>query len=174
MEANAYLIGFLVWLAIVGFLVLVLVVVNLFAEFRRLRTLRFPRPVFLLARRVRGRLPARDTRRRATLVGRRAWVSWDIRWLTAGETLASVVGEADGDKLDLELQEPIHLYATSDAPEVTLRSVRFVPPGRQPARYDSSAVRGVLEPDLGHGEQATAVIVVYPPDAQLVMAGGLE
>lgn len=138
-----------------GLLLALLVAVSAFAEYRRLAARGYPKPLFLIGRRVRGILIGARGQAPGTLTGRTAWVSWDIRWLTSGETLAVVMAQSEA--LDLELEHPIEV-----AGQPGLRRVRFVPRNLQRAAYARAAVHGRLHPSLEGGVAITAVVVVYP------------
>ena len=140
-----------------------LAVVNVVSEVQRLRVEGAPRPWFVVYRRIRGTLPTLCTADRQDLENRAAWLSWDLRWVTSGETLARITDTiSETREVWLELEEPIKLVGTDRMPPVHLQHVRFVPGNLHKAVYDRAAVRGTLQPVLRGGLMATAEIVVYP------------
>jgi hypothetical protein len=64
-------------------------VVNVVSEVRRLRVGGAPRPWFVVCRRIRGTLPTFYAAGRQDLENRAAWLSWDLRRVTVGETSCS-------------------------------------------------------------------------------------
>lgn len=156
----------LVTVVVLGPLFGFLAVANYVMEARSLREHEVPRPDFVIWRRVRGVIaPPRASRDSVDLPGRLAWVKWDVRWVTSGQTMARVTGyDASTRELALRLSQPIFLHATVEAPAVELRNVRLVPGRRDRAAYARVAVPGRLEPAIYRGFAATAVTVVYPQE----------
>lgn len=100
-----------------------------------------------------------------TLLGRTAFLSWDIRWVTAGKTLAKVIAVDNiGNGLTLQLEKPIVLHATEIAPELSLEQVQFKPGRIFPILYGKQAVSGHLFPCISEGLFASASVVVYPSE----------
>jgi hypothetical protein len=153
-------------LSVSGLLVGSLAAMNVISELRRLRAKGAPRPWFVIYRKIRGALPTYHTRSTHGLENRIAWLSWDLRWVTAGETVARITQAVpETQELCLELAQPIVLAGTDQLPPVHMESVRFVPRYARPAAYDRAAVRGTLRPVLDGGLMATAEIVVYSDQA---------
>lgn len=108
------------WLLGTGALLLLLTVAWLTFVIRRLRAGACPRPGLIIWQRIRRVLPGmlRSAEAVTHLHGRRAWLSWDLRWTTEGETLAEVSGsDAANGTLRLRLMKPIELTGYAGAPQ---------------------------------------------------------
>lgn len=79
----------------------------------------------------------------AELVGRRAWVSWDLRWGPSGQSSA-IVQDGDERHLRLLLLTPVKMPSGPRAELVDATDVRFWP-SRKP-NYSWGTASGVLEP----------------------------
>lgn len=101
----------LIWLTASALLVAGLGLVNLFSEFRRFRSEGIPRPWFVIGRRVRGvLLPNSFACVSQGVDNRTAWLSWDFRWVTAGQTVVQIVKfNPETRELYLQLANPIVL-----------------------------------------------------------------
>jgi hypothetical protein len=165
MNANA--LAFLVWFGASAALVGILVCMNLYAQWRSLIAQDVPQPWLVTWRNSFARLLPTRSLSIPNLVGRRALVCWDIRWVAAERTIAHVTSvNTDSEELGLRLTNPIHLTAIGSAPEVHLENVRFCPrKARSLRKIESRAVSGRLHPPLSEGLYATASIVVYPEGA---------
>ena len=139
-----------------------LAAVNAVVEYRRLKRTGAPRPLYILWQRTGAHiLPGRAAK--GDLAGRQAWIAWDVRWTTFGESTGRVVASG-GHGLLLRLDAPIVLAAgDSSAPGVRLESVTFVP-WQAEIGYGRAAVSGRLDPPIAAGHGATAVIILYPAD----------
>lgn len=157
MDRAALEVWLLTWGGLVALLLAFLFAVNLVSECRRLAVAGFPRPTYLIVRRVLGAFAAGRGQAPSGLVGRMVWLSWDIRWLTCGETMATVI-EQPGDGLELRLDSPLLIAGMSP-----IHRVRFVPLSLRRAAYQRACIRGVLSPELTAGLRTTAEVVVYPP-----------
>lgn len=157
----------IVWLALTALLLAGLLFINLYARWRSLAAEDVPSPALIIWRQAFGRLLPARAEPISRFVGRRAFVSWDIRWVTAGITLAEVTGaDPKAGELELHLANPIHLGAVGEAPEVYLDKVRFQPRNnRDQVAYGARAVSGRLLPSVGEDLYASASIVVYPSGA---------
>jgi hypothetical protein len=143
-----------------------LAVVNIALEVRRLRVSGAPRPWFVVYRRMSGMLPILFPAGRQDLEDRAAWLSWDLRWTAAGETLARITATVpETGEVRLKLAESITWVGNDPMSPVYLETVRFIPANPGKAAYDRIAVRGTILPALGSGLMATAEIVVYPDQA---------
>ena len=156
-----------VWLSLSVALVGFLAMINVVAYYRELAAEGVPNPLLVTYRQTLCRLMPARTEPISDLVGRSALLSWDIRWVMAGRTVAKVTGvDPKARELILYLSKPIHLFATESAPEVLLEEVRFQPKGSHgEIAYGKRAVSGRLLPSLMKGLYATASIVVYPKSA---------
>ena len=153
-------------LSVSGLFVGSLAAVNVISQVRRLRAKGAPRPWFVICRKIRGALPTYRTRSTHGLENRIAWLSWDLRWVTAGETIARIIQAVpETQELCLEARKPISLAGTHQLPPIHMETVRFVPRYARTAAYDRAAVRGSLRPALDGGLMATAEIVVYSDEA---------
>jgi hypothetical protein len=149
-------------------LLVLLAVVSLTSEMRRLRAGSAPRPWLVIWQRIRSLMPirGRSGEELAALRGRQVWLAWDLRWVTAGETLADVTASDPASRgLHLRLGRPIVLEATAGAPAVRIELAEFTPRDAERARYGRAAVRGTLRPTIPGGLVATAQVVVYPREA---------
>ena len=155
---------FIAWAAGVLLLVCALVAVNAAAEYRRLRRGRTLRPLYVLWQKTGARLLPRGATGR-NFEGRLAWVAWDIRWVSSGESMARVVSSQTENALVLRLDTPIVLSEGKSTPAVRLDRVSFVPSRSSLPHYERCAVSGKLEPAVTPGRYATAQIVVYPAGA---------
>lgn len=158
---------FLVWVGASAVLIGILALLNLYTHWRSLVAQGLPHPWLVTWQSSIGRLlPSRSVSISA-LVGRRALVCWDIRWVTSERTIADVVFvDINAGELGLRLTKPIHLMATESAPEVYLERVQFRPTNvRSLSKIGSKAVSGRLYPPIAEGLHATASIVVYPEGA---------
>ena len=79
----------------------------------------------------------------AEVVGRRAWVSWDVRWGPSGQSLA-IVQDGDERHLRLLLLTPVKMPSGPRPELVDATDVRFRP-SRTP-HYSWGTASGVLEP----------------------------
>ena len=147
-----------VWVGASGLLVSSLVAINVVAEYRRLRRERFPRPAYLLRKRLEGwsrdlfsgnsrfEFPDRNAR---GLHGRTIWATWDVRWGPFGESLGLVEDVMDGQHgaaLRLRLENPILVPSSSNCLE-PVEFVQFEPTKHTNSkRYLRGAVRGVFRP----------------------------
>ncbi len=140
-------------------------VVNAVTSYQKLRGLGAPRPGLVLWRRFLGIIPPMSARATHDFDHRQAWVTWDLRWLTGGETLARVTGvDPETGVLGLELAHPIVIRAAGGYPAIELRQVEFVPRNSSRCGYGRAEVYGSLLPALLEDFSATAQIVVYPRD----------
>lgn len=150
---------------LVSILLAVILSINFAAELRSITTQGVPRPWLVMYRRTLGRFLPGRTDPIETLVGRTAFLSWDIRWVTAGETLAKVIAVDEiGNGLMLQLEKPIVLHATEIAPELCLERVQFKPGRILPILYGKQAVSGHLFPCISEDLFASASVVVYPSE----------
>jgi hypothetical protein len=153
-----------VTLAVIGPLVLLLVMVNAFADHRQLQSAGVPRPWLIVRRRHLDFLPSTATAV-ADITGRRVWLSWDLRWFTAGQTMAVVHSfDALTGVLALELAVPIVVHATNERPGVELTRVEFIPRASGTPNYLRRAIPGSLRPEVSPGFAATATTVVFPAE----------
>lgn len=151
------------WLSLTAALVGGLLAANFVSELKRLKRSGIRRPVFVIKQRVMGTLLPHRHRGAVTLRGEAAVLSWDLRWVAAGETLARVERVApESGELTLHLDQPIALVADGASPAVRIEAVTFVPRRRGQVCYTHGSVRGRLLPSLPGGLTATAVVVVYP------------
>jgi hypothetical protein len=96
-------------------LVAILFSVNFIVELRSLAMQGVPRPWFVMYRRTAGRFIPTRSEPIESLVGRAALISWDIRWLTSGNTMAKVIAvNRIGSELTLRLDKPIVIHATEN------------------------------------------------------------
>ena len=152
-----------VWLMLTAALVGILVIVNIVSAVRWLSAQGVPSPLLVIYQRTMGRLLPARIEPIETFIGRTALLSWDVRWVTSGNTLARVTGaDSIGDQLTLHLSKPIVLYATDKAPELHIENVQFKPKVRGRCAYGKRAVSGHLSPPIMEGLYATASIVIYP------------
>jgi hypothetical protein len=163
-----------VWFGASAALVAALVLINVVAEFRRLRAGRIPRPGFVLWKRFRGAFLDRIRFVKPSrlsvdaLSGRRVWLSWDIRWGPSGDGLARVESADPAEErvaILLALNKPMTFFGAGSQAEL-LDRVRFDPSQRtSPDRYLSGAVHGVFRPIFGQQLQRpglpTGTVVVY-------------
>jgi len=157
-----FVVWLVTWLALTFTLIAFLAAVNITSEYRHLSASGFPRPAFLIRRRIAGLLFRRRTPARPVpLEGRKAWVKWDVRWLTCGEFVATILRFGESASLYLELQDPLTISVGANNTIFAIRHVTFVPSSPKRAAYGVSAVSGYLEPQLPGGMIATATIVVY-------------
>jgi hypothetical protein len=160
---ETFLIWLATWLSLTALLIGGLLVANLLSEFKRLRRSSVPHPAFVIRRRVIGAVLPHQHRGAVTVPGQTAWLSWDLRWVAAGETLASVERVLpESGELKVHLRQPIVLAADTVGPAVRMETVTFVP--RRPGKvcYTHGSVRGKLLPSIPGDLTATAEIVVYP------------
>jgi len=156
----------LIFLLVSGTLLAFIMVINLLASYRRLKARNIPHPFLVLWQRTIGRMLTVGATPAATLLGHQALLKWDIRWVRAGETLASVTSTGPEDnELVLQLVEPIYLARTDTAPEVRLETVRFKPIDHRRCAYGRGTVSGTLLPTLDKGLSVTAELIVYPAKA---------
>ena len=143
-----------IWIVPLAVLAAVIILANVRSTFRALRQSGVHRPALVVRKRILGALGGSPTKAHS-LVDRLALVSWDLRWIATGTTLARVSGpRADGAEIDLDLQTPILLSGmSSELP----RTLRFTP--SRPAAYETAAVRGKLDPPI-EGVTATAEVVL--------------
>lgn len=140
-----------------------LITLNFLSEYKKLRAGGCPRPGFIVRRRYLRFLPSFGPRDLQVLAGSRAWVSWDLRWLTSGETLARVTRvDPQTGVLGLELASAIILGADEKSSAVEASSVEFVPHGAGRTAYGRKVIRGTLRPEFPGGITATAELVLYP------------
>jgi hypothetical protein len=143
-----------IWISPLAILAAVLLLLNLKNSVRELRRSGVHRPALVIRKRLFGLLRRPPTKAHS-LVDRLALVSWDLRWIATGTSLARVSGpSADGAEIDLDLQTPIRLSGMGSAPP---RTLRFKP--NRPGAYETAAVRGTLDPPI-EGVIATAQVVL--------------
>jgi hypothetical protein len=130
---------------------------NLLRELREVRKKKFPNPGFLLFQRsaLAALVPWSSTPVGA-IKGRRAWISWDIRWLAAGETMARVIDvDTSTNELTVALEEEFN------GGGLKLGTMRFQPRLKW-TPYGKREVEGRLLPAIDKDLYATAGIVIYP------------
>jgi len=161
-----------IWFLVTGIAVCVLVsmlaIVNIVAAYRSLLNEGVPMPGYVLYQRTIGRLVPGVIPSLDRLIGRAAFLSWDIRWVSCGNTTARVMGVNSTEKaLSLRLSKPIVLHAADAAPQVQLNDVRFIPTVVGRAGFGKMAVSGYLKPSLPEELSIKASIVVYPENDEL-------
>lgn len=156
-----------VWTITVGALVCILLAIlfltNFVLELRSLAMQGVPRPWFVMYCRTVGRFIPGRTDPIESLVGRMAFLSWDIRWLTSGNTMAKVIAVNEiGNELMLGLDQPIVIHATENAPALCLEQVQFKPRQSFLSLYGKQAVSGMFFSGGSDALSGTASVVVYP------------
>ena len=162
------------WLFVTGIVTVILVgmlaIVNVVGQYRSLLNEGVPMPCHVVYQRTIGRLVPGATHPLDHLVGRAAFLSWDVRWGDSGTTTARILGVGSTDStLSIRLSKPIMLQPTDAVPRVQLSEVRFVPVVVSRAGFGKKEVSGYLEPCLLEGLYVKASIVVYPESVELMM-----
>ncbi len=162
------------WFFVTGILTFALVgmlaIVNVVGQYRSLLKEGVPMPCHVVYQRTIGRLVPGVIQPLDHLVGRAAFLSWDVRWGSSGTTTARIVGVSSAENsLSIRLSKPIMLQPTDAVPRVQLSEVRFVPVVASRAGFGKREVSGYLEPCLLEGLYVKASIVVYPESVELMM-----